>query len=130
MDGTRKGQPFAFLAPNTRQDRLEQVQGIAHSLGAYDPGAKKGKNQFKLVNTKATRLSSRSGEGISGHACRRRDHSILVPALFRHPRPARLGNLEVAQALARHSNISTTSLYAHPADDELDKVYRETFEKK
>jgi hypothetical protein len=38
------------------------------------------------------------------------------------------GNLKVAQALARHSNISTTSLYAHLADEELDKVYWETFE--
>jgi len=34
----------------------------------------------------------------------------------------------VAQALARHINISTTSLYAHLADEELDKVYWETFE--
>ncbi len=40
------------------------------------------------------------------------------------------GNLKVAQALARHSNISTTSLYAHLVDDELDKVYWEAFEEK
>jgi site-specific recombinase XerD len=40
------------------------------------------------------------------------------------------GNLKVAQGLARHSSISTTSLYAHLADEELDKVYWETFEGK
>ena len=29
----------------------------------------------------------------------------------------------------RYSNISTTSLYTHLADDELDKAHWETFEK-
>jgi site-specific recombinase XerD len=38
------------------------------------------------------------------------------------------GNLKAAQALARHASITTTSLYAHLADDELDQAYEQTFE--
>jgi site-specific recombinase XerC len=55
----------------------------------------------------------------------------ITPHSFRHyfvtSVPHSSGNLKVAQALARHSNISTASLYAHLAGDELDKVYWETF---
>jgi site-specific recombinase XerD len=38
------------------------------------------------------------------------------------------GNIKVAQELARHQNVQTTSRYAHLADTALDKDYYEIFE--
>ena len=38
------------------------------------------------------------------------------------------GNLKLAQALARHRNITVTQRYAHLSDDELDRGYWEIFE--
>jgi|APSaa5957512622_1039677.scaffolds.fasta_scaffold22561_3 integrase/recombinase XerC len=37
------------------------------------------------------------------------------------------GNLKLAQELARHSNISTTSIYSHLVDDELQREYDDIF---
>ncbi len=39
------------------------------------------------------------------------------------------GNIKVAQELARHQNVQTTSRYAHLADTALDKDYYEIFER-
>ncbi len=39
------------------------------------------------------------------------------------------GNLKLAQALARHSNIAVTQRYAHLSDDELDRGYHQIFER-
>ena len=95
----------------------------------HDPGAKKGDNQFKAMTTETgrniveLRVKEALGEAAAG---------TITPHSFRHYFVTIVlrasGNLKVAQALARHSNISTTSLYAHLADDELDKVYWDTFE--
>ena len=96
----------------------------------HDPGAKKGDNQFKLVTTETGRniVEGRVKEALGASAA-----GTITPHSFRHYFVTIVlrasGNLKVAQALARHSNISTTSLYAHLADDELDKAYWETFEK-
>ena len=38
------------------------------------------------------------------------------------------GNMRITQELARHSNISTTSRYAHLANDELDKAFLDALE--
>jgi len=96
----------------------------------HDPGAKTAASQFRPVSTETGRdiVEKRVKEVLGASAA-----GIITPHSFRHyfvtivPRSS--GNLKVAQALARHSNISTTSLYAHLADDELDKAYWETFEK-
>jgi len=106
----------------------------------HDPGAKKGgatgggaisgDNQFKPISTETGRdiVELRVVEALGPAAT-----GTITPHSFRHYFVTIVlrasGNLKVAQALARHSNISTTSLYAHLADDELDKVYWETFEK-
>ncbi len=37
------------------------------------------------------------------------------------------GNLRLAQILARHQEISTTQLYAHLNDSEIDEQYWELF---
>ncbi len=96
----------------------------------HDPGAKKGDNQFKPVTTETGRniVEGRVKEALGVSAA-----GTITPHSFRHYFVTIVlrasGNLKVAQALARHSNISTTSLYAHLADEELDRAYWETFEK-
>jgi integrase/recombinase XerC len=102
----------------------------------HDPGGKKGgatsgsEGQFKPISTETGRdiVPARVVEALGSAAA-----GTIAPHSFRHYFVTIVlrasGNLKVAQALARHSNISTTSLYAHLADDELDKVYWETFEK-
>ncbi len=96
----------------------------------HDPGAKKGDNQYKPMTTETGRniVEGRVKESLGAEAL-----GTITPHSFRHYFVTIVlrasGNLKVAQALARHSNISTTSLYAHLADEELDKVYWETFER-
>jgi integrase/recombinase XerC len=86
--------------------------------------------QFRPVTTETGRniVERRVKEALGAAAA-----GTITPHSFRHYFVTIVlrasGNLKVAQALARHSNISTTSLYAHLADDELDKTYWETFEK-
>jgi site-specific recombinase XerD len=95
----------------------------------HDPGAKKGDNQFKAMTTETGRniVEMRVKEALGAVAA-----GTITPHSFRHYFVTIVlrasGNLKIAQALARHSNISTTSLYAHLADDELDKAYWDTFE--
>ena len=95
----------------------------------HDPGARKGDNQFKAITTETGRniVEGRVREVLGDAAA-----GTITPHSFRHYFVTIVlrasGNLKIAQALARHSNISTTSLYAHLADDELDKAYWETFE--
>jgi len=123
------------------------LDGSAHKpLGSlplflrHDPGAKKGgaisggaingDGQFRPITTETGRdiVEVRVKEALGNSAA-----GTITPHSFRHYFVTIVlqasGNLKVAQALARHSNISTTSLYAHLADDELDKAYWETFEK-
>ncbi len=96
----------------------------------HDPGAKKGDNQYKAMTTETGRniVELRVKEALGASAS-----GTITPHSFRHYFVTIVlrasGNLKVAQALARHSNISTTSLYAHLADEELDKAYWDTFEK-
>jgi site-specific recombinase XerD len=96
----------------------------------HDPGAKKRDNQFKAMTTETGRniVEGRVKESLGAAAA-----GTITPHSFRHYFVTIVlrasGNLKVAQALARHSNISTTSLYTHLADDELDKAYWDTFEK-
>jgi len=103
---------------------------LRHDPGAKKGGAISGDNQFKPISTETGRdiVDLRVVEALGASAA-----GTITPHSFRHYFVTIVlrssGNLKVAQALARHSNISTTSLYAHLADDELDKVYWETFEK-
>lgn len=97
----------------------------------HDPGARHGENQFKPMTTETGRniVEGRVKEALGSSAA-----GTITPHSFRHYFVTIVlrasGNLKVAQGLARHSSISTTSLYAHLADEELDKVYWETFEGK
>ena len=95
----------------------------------HDPGAKRGDNQYRPITTETGRdiVEGRVRESLGVAAA-----GTITPHSFRHYFVTIVlrasGNLKVAQSLARHSNISTTSLYAHLADEELDRVYWETFE--
>ncbi|MFZ6027923.1 MAG: tyrosine-type recombinase/integrase [Chloroflexota bacterium] len=55
----------------------------------------------------------------------------ITPHSFRHYFVTTVlrasGNLKLAQALARHTNIAVTQRYAHLSDDELDQGYGEIF---
>ena len=106
----------------------------------HDPGAKKGGatggsaiNGDSLFKPTTTEIGRDIVEFRVVEALGPATAGTITPHCFRHYFVTialrASGNLKVAQALARHSNISTTSLYAHLADDELDKVYWETFEK-
>jgi integrase/recombinase XerC len=103
---------------------------LRHDPGAKKGGATGGEAQFRPITTETGRdiVELRVVEALGPAAA-----GTITPHSFRHYFVTIVlrssGNLKVAQALARHSNISTTSLYAHLADDELDKVYWETFEK-
>jgi integrase/recombinase XerC len=130
---------FSTRSLNALRDYLSAraaLDGGAHKpLGSlplflrHDPGAKKGDSQFKAMTTETGRniVETRVKESLGVSAA-----GTITPHSFRHYFVTIVlrasGNLKVAQALARHSNISTTSLYAHLADDELDKAYWETFE--
>ncbi|MEJ2597021.1 MAG: tyrosine-type recombinase/integrase [Anaerolineales bacterium] len=131
---------FSTRSLEALQDYLEARSGLDGAarkpLGSlplflrHDPGAKKGDNQFKAMTTETGRniVEGRVKESLGASAA-----GTITPHSFRHYFVTIVlrasGNLKVAQALARHSNISTTSLYAHLADDELDKAYWDTFEK-
>jgi len=95
----------------------------------HDPGAGHGENQFQPLTTETGRniVERRVKEALGPSAA-----GTITPHSFRHYFVTMVlrasGNLKVAQGLARHSSISTTSLYAHLADEELDRAYWETFE--
>ncbi len=70
------------------------------------------------------RVQEALGEDASG---------TITPHSFRHYFVTTVlrgsgGKLKLAQELARHSNVQTTSRYAHLANDELDRGYFEIFE--
>ena len=96
----------------------------------HDMGGKNSDAQFRPITTETGRdiVEARVKEALGPAAA-----GTITPHSFRHYSITIVlrasGNLKVAQALARHSNTSTNRLYAHLADDELDKAYRETFEK-
>ena len=76
-------------------------------------------------NIVAQRVAEALGENATG---------LITPHSFRHYFVTTVlkgsGNLKLAQELARHRNIAVTQRYAHLNDDELDKGYRDIFERK
>ncbi len=92
----------------------------------HDKGAGK---KIKPITTATGRniVTQRVTESLGAEAV-----GTITPHSFRHYFVTTVlrasGNLKLAQELARHSNLSTTSRYAHLSDDELDKGYHEIFE--
>lgn len=93
----------------------------------HDKGA--GQN-IKPITTATGRniVSQRVVEALGEKAA-----GLITPHSFRHYFVTTVlkgsGNLKLAQELARHRNIAVTQRYAHLNDDELDKGYRDIFEK-
>jgi len=84
----------------------------------------------------ATRRLSTTGarkaiEGRVAQALKGQAVSHITPHTFRHYFVTMVlrgsGNLRLAQILARHQEISTTQLYAHLNDSEIDEQYWELF---
>lgn len=81
-------------------------------------------------------ITTRTGQNIinywSMQALGKDSEGLITPHSFRHYFVTRVlmgsGNLKLAQALARHQNITVTQRYAHIADDELDRGYFEVIE--
>ena len=58
--------------------------------------------------------------------------SRITPHSFRHYFVTKVvratHNIKVAQDLARHENISTTEIYTHLVDQDLDEFYKQAIE--
>jgi site-specific recombinase XerD len=111
LDGS-SGHPLASLPLFARHDKGagKKVKPITTATGR---------------NIVTQRVVEALGEGAAG---------MITPHSFRHYFVTTVlkgsGNLKLAQELARHRNIAVTQRYAHLNDDELDKGYRDIFEKK
>jgi integrase len=88
----------------------------------HDKGAGK---KIKPITTTTGRniVEQRVRESIGEDAV-----GTITPHSFRHYFVTTVlrgsgGNLKLAQALARHRNISVTQRYAHLSDDELDRMW-------
>lgn len=87
---------------------------------------------------KVNPITTRTGQNIitqrSVEALGKEVAGLITPHSFRHYFVTQVlmgsSNLKLAQALARHKNITVTQRYAHLSDDELDRGYFEIFEDK
>jgi site-specific recombinase XerD len=101
--------------------RIEELPLFAR----HDKGA--GKLTRRLSTTGARQaIEGRVAQALGGQAV-----SHITPHTFRHYFVTMVlrgsGNLRLAQILARHQEISTTQLYAHLNDSEIDEQYWELF---
>ncbi|NOZ00037.1 MAG: tyrosine-type recombinase/integrase [Chloroflexi bacterium] len=109
LDGS-SGRPLASLPLFARHDKGagEKVKPITTTTGR---------------NIVKARVRQALGDEARGE---------ITPHSFRHYFVTTVlratGNLKMAQALARHSNIAVTQRYAHLSDDELDRGYYEIFD--
>lgn len=87
-------------------------------------------SKTKAITTTTGRniVSERVAQAIGAEAV-----GTITPHSFRHYFVTRVlrssGNLKLAQELARHRNIAVTQRYVHLSNDELDKAYRDVFER-
>ncbi|MBN2387864.1 MAG: tyrosine-type recombinase/integrase [Anaerolineales bacterium] len=93
----------------------------------HDKGAGK---KVKPISTTTGRdiVNARVRQALGEEAEKR-----ITPHSFRHYFVTSVlrasGNLKLAQELARHANIQVTQKYAHLSNDELDRGYRDIFDK-
>jgi site-specific recombinase XerD len=101
--------------------RIEELPLFAR----HDRGS--GQATHRLSTTGARKaIEGRVAQALEGQAV-----SHITPHTFRHYFVTMIlrgsGNLRLAQILARHQEISTTQLYAHLNDSEIDERYWELF---
>lgn len=84
-------------------------------------------------------ITTRTGQNVIEQRVRQALGEVaagsITPHSFRHYFVTTVllgsgGNLKLAQELARHRNIQVTQRYAHLTNDELDRGYREIFERR
>lgn len=85
----------------------------------------------RLIRRLSTTGARKAIEGRVAQALEGQAVSRITPHTFRHYFVTMVlrgsGNLRLAQILARHQEISTTQLYAHLTDSEVDERYWELF---
>jgi len=110
LDGST-GRPLASLPIFARHDKGigKKVKGITTKTGR------------EIVDARTHQVITDSivSDQITPHSFRH----YFVTVVLRGT-----GNLKIAQELARHSSITTTTRYAHLSDDELDQGYEKVFE--
>jgi site-specific recombinase XerD len=132
IEDSASGKPLGSLPLFLRHDPA--ARRAARSQG--EPAPAKGKAPARLPGPSLRPITTETGRNIVKarveEALGPTYAGAITPHSFRHYFVTIVlrasGNLKAAQALARHSSITTTSLYAHLADDELDRAYEETFE--
>lgn len=114
----------AAFDQNTAQRERKRVENLP-LFARHDRGS--GQMTRCLSTTGARKaIEQRVAGALGGQAV-----SHITPHTFRHYFVTMVlrgsGNLRLAQILARHQEISTTQLYAHLDDSEIDEKYWELF---
>jgi len=114
----------AALDLQTAHQEKKRVEELS-LFARHDRGS--GRLTRRLSTTGARKaIIGRVAQALEGQAV-----SHITPHTFRHYFVTMVlrgsGNLRLAQILARHREISTTQLYAHLSDSEVDERYWELF---
>ncbi len=111
----------------SKRSALDQRQGRQKSLPLFARHDRKaGKKVLPISPRSAENIVSRHVVDALGEEAR----GSITPHTFRHyfvTRAARQHDIIVAQNLARHASINTTSGYTHLTDTEIDAAYEAVF---
>jgi len=118
-----------YLQNRARIDGASGRELVRLPLFARHDRAAGSKTRAMTTTTGRNIVSQRVAEALGKDAV-----GTITPHSFRHYFVTRVlrgsGNLKLAQELARHRNIAVTQRYAHLSNDELDRGYWDTIEKK
>jgi len=118
-----------YLQDRARIDGASGRELVRLPLFARHDRAAGSKTRAMTTTTGRNIVSLRVAEALGQDAV-----GTITPHSFRHYFVTRVlrgsGNLKLAQELARHRNIAVTQRYAHLSNDELDRGYWDTIEKK
>ncbi len=123
---------------------LNALRDYIHTRGNMDGGSGRPLTALPLfarhddrAGSKVLPISTTTGRNIVRQRVREAlgEQAVgsITPHSFRHYFVTMVlrgsgGNLKLAQELARHQDTSTTQLYAHLSNDELDRGYFEIFD--
>lgn len=114
----------AYLDQRLKLDQQQGKQSVLPLFARHD----------KRASKKVLPMSARTAENIvTDHVVRvlgEATRGTITPHTFRHyfvTRVVRQHDIAVAQKLARHESINTTSGYTHLSDHEIDEAYAEMF---
>lgn len=117
----------AYIQARAKIDGLQKRELSALPLFARHDWAARGKT-LPMTTRSAERVIDRWVAAVLGPDA----VGTITPHTFRHYFVTVVirssgGDFQVAQRLARHSNITTTQRYAHISDEALDRAYDEIF---